>query len=214
MDSDLRLLEQWRAGQQQAGQDLFARHFKAVYRFFEHKAGGEADELVQRTFLHCLRARDQFLGQSSFRTYLFAIARRELYGYLREKARAPRIDFEATSIAQIVTSASGRLDQARRIDRLRAALRALPAEQQLLLELHYWHDLEASALAEIFDAEPGTIRVRLVRARRALRVQLDVMEAAPATGDPAAAAEQTSPDPLEASLRDIDDVDESSAVNG
>jgi RNA polymerase sigma-70 factor (ECF subfamily) len=208
MDSDLGLLGQWRAGDRQAGQDLFSRHFKPVYRFFEHKVGGEADELVQRTFLHCVRARDQFLGQSSFRTYLFAIARRELYGYLREKARTPQvdIDFDTTSIGQILTSPSGRLDRARQIDRLREALRTLPAEQQLLLELHYWHELDAAALGEIFDAEPGTIRVRLVRARKALRVGLDRIEAPPGEdGRPAPEPpDDEAPDPLAASLRDLD----------
>jgi RNA polymerase sigma factor (sigma-70 family) len=210
MDSDLGLLEQWRGGDRQAGEDLFARHFRPVYRFFEHKVGGEADELVQRTFLHCVRARDQFLGQSSFRTYLFAIARRELYGYLREKARAPQLDFETTSIGQILTSPSGRLDRARRIDRLREALRTLPAEQQLLLELHYWQELDAAALGEIFGAEPGTIRVRLLRARKALRVGLDRIETPPG-GD--ARPGPDAPDALEASLHDVD-LDESSQVNG
>jgi RNA polymerase sigma factor (sigma-70 family) len=212
MDSDLGLLEQWRGGDRKAGEDLFSRHFRPVYRFFEHKVGGEADELVQRTFLHCVRARDQFLGQSSFRTYLFAIARRELYTYLREKARAPQLDFDTTSIGQILTSPSGRLDRARQIDRLREALRTLPAEQQLLLELHYWQELDAAALGEIFGAEPGTIRVRLLRARKALRMGLDRIETppgAPAAGD----ARPEPPDPLEASLRDLE-LDEPSTVNG
>jgi RNA polymerase sigma factor (sigma-70 family) len=212
MDSDLALLEQWRAGDRKAGEDLFSRHFRPVYRFFEHKVGGEADELVQRAFLHCVRARDQFLGQSSFRTYLFAIVRRELYTYLREKARAPQLDFDTTSIGQILTSPSGRLDRARQIDRLREALRTLPAEQQLLLELHYWQELDAAALGEIFGAEPGTIRVRLLRARKALRVGLDRIETPPARQGQGDTRPEPA-DPLEASLRDLE-LDEPSTVSG
>ena len=34
--------------------------------------------------------------------------------------------------------------------RLCAALRRLPVEQQTLLELHYWDDLDAAQLAEVF----------------------------------------------------------------
>src|SRR5262245_48843442 len=110
MDPDLVLLERWRAGDQQAGQDLFARHFADIYRFLQHKAGADADELAQQTFLGCLASRDQFRQQSSFRTYLFAIARHELYRHLRRIRRDENLDFEVTSIAAIVTSAGSRLE--------------------------------------------------------------------------------------------------------
>lgn len=170
-DQDLDLLERWRRGERQAGQDLFARHFRELYRFFENKVGGDADELVQRTFLACVSARSQFRFQSTFRTYLFTIARHELYDYLGQQAnaRGRHVDFEVTSIADLATSPSARLARVEQISELRGALKSLPAEQQLLLELHYWHHLSADALSEVFAAAPGAIRVRLLRARRALR---------------------------------------------
>jgi RNA polymerase sigma-70 factor (ECF subfamily) len=183
VDPDLLLLEQWRGGDEQAGHQLFARHFAAIYRFFEHKSGSEADELTQRTFLACVAAKDQFRSQSSFRTYLFTIARNELYAHLRRQTHNQALDFELTSIAEIATSPSSRLDRARRIDRLRCALAELPAEQQLLLELHYWHDLEAAELAEVFGASAGTIRVRLLRARRALRERIAASAPETLTGE-------------------------------
>jgi RNA polymerase sigma factor (sigma-70 family) len=172
VDADLILLERWRSGDRAAGEELFTRHFAEIYRFFEHKAGADADDLSQRTFMACVAAREQFRGQSSFRTYLFAIARNELYGYLRRRPRGDELDFEVTSLAELVSSLSGRLDRARQAEQLREALRALPAEQQLLLELHYWHELDAAALAEVFATSAATIRVRLLRSRRALREQL------------------------------------------
>jgi RNA polymerase sigma-70 factor (ECF subfamily) len=49
------------------------------------------------------------------------------------------------------------------------ALRQLPVEQQTLLELHYWEDLDIAELTKIFDAPAATIRTRLHRARKALR---------------------------------------------
>ncbi len=172
MDKDLALLERWRSGDVRAGQDLFARHFADIYRFFEHKAGSEADDLAQRTFTACVASREQFRGQSSFRSYLFAIARNALYTYLRRLPRGEHVDFEITSIAELVTSLSSRIGRARQVEQLRAVLRELPADQQLLLELHYWHELDAPALAEVFEVPPGTIRVRLLRARKALRERM------------------------------------------
>ena len=177
MDPDLRLLESWRAGDGRAGQDLFSRHFADIYRFFEYKVGADADDLAQRTFMACVDARDRFRGGSSFRTYLFAIARNQLYSFLRRLPRAEHVDFEHTSIADLVPSLTSQLGRARDIERLRLALARLPAEQQLLLELHYWHELDAEALGAVFEATPGAIRVRLLRARRALRERMDQIDA-------------------------------------
>lgn len=192
MDGDLELLERWRGGDQGAGQALFAGHFPEIYRFFRHKVGGEADELAQRTFLECARSRDQFRGQSTFRTYLFAIARNQLYRYLRELRRDERLDFDVTSIADLVTTAGTRLERARDAELLRGALRELPLEQQVLLELYYWHDLDATALAEVCGAPAVTIRTKLFRARRALRERLqaggDGVAALSAGGDRLAAS--------------------------
>ena len=176
MDPDLELFERWRAGDQRSGQELFERHFSDVYAFFRHKTDRRreitADDLAQQTFLQCIRARDQFRNASTFRTYLFAIARNELYTYLRRLPHGEHIDFEETSIAQLVTSLSSRINRAREVELLRAVLRELPAELQLLLELHYWHELDAAALAEVFEVPSGTIRVRLLRARRTLRERM------------------------------------------
>ena len=46
--SDAELLSAWRAGDADAGPQLFKRHFRKVYRFFETKCRDEAEELVQR----------------------------------------------------------------------------------------------------------------------------------------------------------------------
>jgi RNA polymerase sigma factor (sigma-70 family) len=198
VDPDLELFERWRAGDQVAGQQLFARHFSDIYAFFRHKTDrrGEvsADDLAQQTFLQCVRARGQFRHTSSFRTYLFAIARNELYQYLRKLPRCQHVDLEVSSLEEMISSPSGPVHRDQERHRLNLALRELPAEQQLLLELHYWHELDAAALAEVFDAEPGAIRVRLHRARLALRARLDER-----------ALDDTSSDPMSRSLREPTD---------
>lgn len=171
--SDFDLLAAWRTGDAAAGQALFARHFRRVYRFFETKCGDEADELVQSTFLACVRARDNFRGESAFATYLFAIARNELYRVLSERRRAgARLDFDVSSIAELAPTPRTRIAGHEERVRLVHALRDLPVEQQALLELHYWEGVEIAALAEIFDSPAVTIRSRLHRARLALRERM------------------------------------------
>lgn len=173
MDPDLEELDRWRAGDATAGEALFARHFNSLCGFFATKCHGDADDLVQRTLLACVRAKDQFRKQSSFRTYLFTVARHELYHHLRKQRReGDRLDFAITSIAELVTTPATKL--ARDADRIRLLeiLRSMPVEQQTLLELHYWEDLDMAALAEVFEVSPGAIRVRLHRARKELKERL------------------------------------------
>ena len=172
--TDLTLLAQWRAGDAEAGQALFERHFDSIYGFFETKCPTEADELVQATFLACLRAKEQFRGDSSFRTYLFTIARNELYRVLRTRQRkGTQVDFAMSSIAELVSTPGTKMARNQEHRHLLEALRQLPVEQQTLLELHYWEDLEIAELAKIFDAPAPTIRTRLHRARKALRERIE-----------------------------------------
>jgi RNA polymerase sigma factor (sigma-70 family) len=172
VDDDLDVLERWRDGDQRAGQELCTRHFAEIYRFFEDKLPGEADDLTQQTFLACVKAREQLRGQSTFRTYLFSIARNELYMRLRKLPRFEHVDLEISALDEMVSSPSKQLGKGQELANIRAALHQLPVEQQVLLEFHYWHDLTAAALAEMFNTNPAVIRVRLMRARRALRAQL------------------------------------------
>lgn len=173
-EDDLELLERWAAGDKAASDQLFGRYFEALYRFFEHKIDGEVDDLVQETLLGCVRGRERFRGQSSFRTYLFAIARNTLYDHWKARAPAGRDeDVENLSIASLSTSAGSRMARRQEEAQLMDALRQLPMEQQLLLELHYWEGLDAEQLAEVFGTESATSRSRLFRARAALREHLN-----------------------------------------
>jgi RNA polymerase sigma factor (sigma-70 family) len=182
VDPDLELLDRWCAGDRSAGNQLFQRHFDSVCRFFENKLDRDADELVQTTFLACVTSREQFRKQCSFRTYLFTIARHELYGYLRRRRRdGQNLDFGVTSIADLGPSPRSRLDRNQQHELLLRALRTLPLEQQVLIELHYWEGMTPIELAEVFEVAGPTARTRLYRAREALRERMEEMAGEPAS---------------------------------
>lgn len=172
-DPDLALLDRWIAGEAAAGNQLFKQYFPQLYRFFAHKTDGEIDDLVQETFMACTQSRETFHRQSSFRTYLFAIARYVLLGYWRKRAAAVNgVSVDELSIASLSTSAGSRLAGHEDRVRLLEALRTLPMDLQLLLELYYWQDLDRDRLAEIFEVETATIGSRLFRARKQLMERL------------------------------------------
>jgi RNA polymerase sigma factor (sigma-70 family) len=175
VDSDFDLLDRWRAGDNAAGQALLARHFDTLCGFFESKCGPDADDLVQRTMLACVASKDRFRKHASFRTYMFTVARHELYQHLHARRRdGQRLDFSVTSIAELLTTPRSRMIKDADKVRVVEALRRLSVEQQTLLELHYWQELDIEALSEVLEIEPGATRVRLHRARKKLREVLEL----------------------------------------
>jgi RNA polymerase sigma-70 factor (ECF subfamily) len=167
---DRELMDRWQGGDAGAGEVLVERYFDQLYRFFQTKLDTEADELVQLTFLACVDAKDRFRGEASFRTFLYAIAKHQLYAFVRKKARTDRqVELDASSIEDLVSTPRTKIARNQDYEQLVGCLRRLPVEQQTLLELHYWSELGMAELAAIFEAPEVTIRSRLHRARNALR---------------------------------------------
>ncbi len=171
--SDIELLEAWRAGEAAAGSELFARHFDAVCRFFRNKVAEGTDDLIQRTFLAMVESRDRFRGDSSFRTYLFTVAKNELFAHLRRSGReSARFDPLEQSVYDLGPTPTTMVAQRKEQRLLLEALRRVPLELQLTLELFYWEDMPASELARLLELPEGTVRTRIRRARQLLEQAL------------------------------------------
>lgn len=194
MASSEDLFERWAAGDSAAGSELFDLHFDSLYRFFRNKAGDAVEDLVQETMLACVRSKDSFRRDASFRTYLFTVARHELYAHFdkRRKKLAREEELGSLSAADLGTSPSGALAKRRDQDLLLRALRALPLDLQVALELHYFEDLDGPDMAAVLGVPEGTVRSRLRRAKEAARTKLEELATA---GDE---------DALSASQRDLD----------
>ncbi|PRP92840.1 ECF RNA polymerase sigma factor RpoE [Enhygromyxa salina] len=173
MASDAELLVAWSKGDQVAGEELFERHYEAVSRFFRNKSGDEWSELCQRTFLACVESLPRLREQASFRSFLFGIAYRQLYRFYRERAYdQARLDFATFSLVDLNPKASSIVAARQEEQLLLTALRRIPLDYQVILELHYWEDMTAKACAEALGLPLGTAKTRLRRARQLLEVEL------------------------------------------
>jgi RNA polymerase sigma-70 factor (ECF subfamily) len=173
--SDIELLERWREGDNAAGGALIKRHFAMLHRFFSSKARGQEEDLIQTTFVACVEARDAFRGDSSFKTYLFRLARFQLLMHYRKTYRTRDIDFTTTSVCDLGTSPSGALVRREESELLSRALQLLPVDQQIALELTYWEGLAAKEVAEVLGIAENTVYSRLHRAREHVREALGRM---------------------------------------
>lgn len=183
-DEERRLVEKWREGDRAAGFRLFERYYEAVARFFYAKVGAEGSELLQSTFLACVEALPRYRGDGSFRSFLFAIAYRQLCGHLRARYREPRrIEFAEVSIEDLRPRASVEIGRREEVRLLQAALRQIPIDAQVILELHYWEGVTTGEIATILEIPAGTARTRLVRARELLEAKMaELTQAPPLTG--------------------------------
>lgn len=169
MEDETQLLAAWRAGNARAGSRLFDRYYGRLSRFFANKVGDEAYDLIQQTMMICLERHDQLREDTRFAAFLLGIARNVLLHHYRSRARKhDKIDFGVSSIVDLGVGNSTIIAQRRHERVLLEALRRLPLEDQLLLELYYWEDLRGGELAELFGVPLGTLRSRLRRAKQEL----------------------------------------------
>ncbi|MGH1346185.1 MAG: RNA polymerase sigma factor [Nannocystales bacterium] len=172
--ADFELLEQWRDGDRDAGNVLFTRHFRPLFRFFRTKVTDEvAEDLTQVSFLACVDGRDKFRGASSFRTYLFAIGRNQLFMHFRKRGREESdAVFGTVSVADLGAGPSTLIAAKAEQRLLLRALRRIPVDFQIAIELYYWEGVSTAEIAVVLEVPEGTVRSRLTRARSHLSSQM------------------------------------------
>jgi RNA polymerase sigma factor (sigma-70 family) len=172
-ESDEQLFEAWRAGDAAAGAALYERYFDPLFRFLRGKVEAAVEDLLQQTFLTCVKRKDALRDGAKFRSYLFTVARHELFEHWRQRAkRAGDVEIGELSIQDLGTSPTGIVARQAEHRLLLRALRTLPLDLQIALELHYWEDLTGPELAEVLAIPEGTVRSRLRRAQEALETAM------------------------------------------
>src|SRR5262245_31873017 len=137
--SDGELLGRWRAGDALSGEVLFDRYYDLVDRFFLNKVTGGIQDLVQETFIRCVESRERIQDNDRFRSFLVGIAYNVLNAYLRNNYRGGReIDFSEASVCDLDPGPGTLVGQRREQRLLLEALRKIPVDDQVILELHYW----------------------------------------------------------------------------
>lgn len=181
--SDWTLLEQWRRGDKAAGRTLLTRYYGLIHRFFATKVAVTADavDLTQETFAACVGRKDMIRDPDpakiaeAFRRYLFGIAANLLKGYIGKKLKRAREldDFADVCVRDYVPSLHSIAVRRREELLLVTALRELPLDQQIAVELNMFEECSGSEIAALLGVPEGTVRgrLRLAKARLAQRIE-------------------------------------------
>jgi RNA polymerase sigma factor (sigma-70 family) len=180
-DSDVTLLERWCSGDCNAGSTLVKRHFDALHRFFASKASRHTEDLIQQTFMACVESKDGYRAESTFRAYLFGLARYQLLTHYRKAYRRPELELTTSALRDLGTSPTGAVARLEEQRLMQLALHRIPVDQQIALELTYWEGLSAPEVARVLAIPENTVYSRLRRAKEHLREALAQLSTEPRT---------------------------------
>lgn len=174
------LIDKARNGDQDAFGQLVLTHQNRVYTLCVHMVTDreEAADLAQEAFLKAWRNLSSFQGESSFATWMHRLTTNICLDYLRKQARRQNIsvavsldDEESTwsEPADHTQDPQRALEQEERKAALSRALGQLPEHHRRMLLMREVSGMSYQEIADAMDADLGTIKSRIHRAREHLR---------------------------------------------
>lgn len=181
---DVRLVELLCGGDANAARELYRRHGAALLRFGLAMGAPRpvAEDMVHDTFVEFLHDPGRFeASRGSVAGYLYGIARHQWSRVSRRGWRESEecslardaLRTDAAQLSEEAPDSEDALDRARLVDRVRAAVAALPVVHREVVALCDLEELPYATVAQILDCPIGTVRSRLHRARAALAQSLD-----------------------------------------
>lgn len=168
---DKKLIKDLKRGKEEAYYELINLYGDKLLKtcFLMIKDKGEAEDIVQETFIRVFKYIDSFKGDSSIYTWIYRISQnitKDKLGAKRDIIPYEDIEIAPENTEQLILT---------KIDRevLRSELDKLNFIYKQVLVLFYFDDLSIKEISEILEEKQGTIKSRLSRARVLLKESLE-----------------------------------------
>lgn len=165
-------------------QDMYSAFNERIRRYLSRLVGeNEAEDLTQEVFLKASRALPGFEGKSQISTWLFRIATNTAVDRLRNKASRNTVfgddlydsaEEEAEWAVEQSVSAEQAVIQKEMNHCIRDIVKTLPENYRVALSLGELEGFSSREIAEITGTSIETVKIRLHRAKRALKKRLSL----------------------------------------
>ncbi|TSC65618.1 MAG: RNA polymerase sigma factor, sigma-70 family [Candidatus Doudnabacteria bacterium Gr01-1014_77] len=176
--SDQELVQRFLAGDEFAFKELYNRNRKSLLEFAFQLVGGDSDaaeEISETCWLKILRSLDTFSGRGSFRGWAGTILRNIFKDQFKKgeykycETHPPCFEFEEWCPAHPSMDPLEELIYNEEMDRVMARLGSLPDGIRRTFVIVHFEGRSYNEAARLLRINVGALKMRLVRARRALR---------------------------------------------
>jgi RNA polymerase sigma factor (sigma-70 family) len=176
--SDEELMFHVRNGVGESLGELFSRYQDPLFNFYRRLTGDRAmsEDLVQDVFYRILKYRQTYRPGTSFRTWMYQIARNARLDCIRKEQVSKdqiKVPLEM-DIAGAVPA--DHVQQEQEAALLHRALMQLPEEKREILLLSRFQELKYDEIAQMLGCETGTVKVRVFRALKDLKTVFQQLE--------------------------------------
>lgn len=167
---DRALIEAFQTGDEFAFVALYNRYKGGVYAFCLKMLmdRAQAQDVMQETFLRVYENRDRLLNTSSFKPWLFTIARNQCLNHLRRSNRQVALDENQETPDHVPDTPMAHLEKSERIEMVNHFLAQLKPDYREVLILREYQNLSYDEIAAITRSTLSAVKSRLFKARRKL----------------------------------------------
>ena len=172
-----RILDEYLVVSAQAGDreafDLLARRWQKKLVAHAWRVTGDVDaarDAAQLGWIEIVRGMSGLQDARAFPAWAYRIVSRVCARQVRDLVRQRRLSTDVAAQPEVEPEEEGSRHDA---SLLRTAIRALPAEQRTAIALFHFEELSIAEVAVALNVPAGTIKTRLMHARRKLRAALE-----------------------------------------
>jgi RNA polymerase sigma factor (sigma-70 family) len=152
-------------------EDLLKQYGTDILRLirFYTKSDNDAEDLTQEVFIRAHKTLSDFRNECSPKTWLIRIAVNVCRNYHRSQLRHPQVLVDTIPFAGRSPSAESEVMEHSESTDLVRLIQELPIQQKEVILLHYYEEESVASIATLLGVSVSTVKIRLFRARKALK---------------------------------------------
>lgn len=171
MDEEVLLIKKIQSGQQSEFQKLIDRYEKGCRTFFWQRCDNDLEvsrDLAQEVFIKVFQNINSLDRPEGFKAWFWTICRNVMIDFQRRENCEKRV---LQKQSETVRQTPDQIAETRH--RVQSAINKLPENQREVIELKYFWDLSLDEISQALKTPLGTIKSRLMAARKRLLELLD-----------------------------------------